>query len=222
MSLTAEIAVDHVLLAVEDLPAGAARMRDEHGLTALPGGRHPGAGTANMIVPLGSSYLELITCVDPQEAATNPLSRRVTGALERGSLLAAWAVRVPDLGRVDARLRELGMASTGIREGSRRRPDGAVLRWRSLPVGEGLDPAIPFFIQWDLEECDYPGAAEVAHPAGRVSLAGVRATSPRPRELVELVSQLAGATLPLEVTSAPAQALTEVVLSVDGQVKPIR
>lgn len=216
MSLTSETALDHVLLAVEDLAAGAARMRDEHGLTAVPGGRHPGAGTANMIVPLGSSYLELIACVDSQEAAENPLSRRVTGALERGSLLAAWAIRVPDLGPVQARLRELGLDGTGIRDGSRRRPDGAVLHWRSLHVGQGLDPAVPFFIEWDVEEAAYPGAVEVAHSTGEVRLMAVRATSPRPTELAELVARLAGAALPLEVIDGPVEALTEVVLSVDG------
>lgn len=219
--LTSETAIDHVLLAVEDLSAGAARMLDEHGLVALAGGRHPGAGTANMIVPLGSSYLELIACVDPEEAAQNPLSRRVTGALERGSPLAAWAVRVADLEPVEERLRKLRMNDLGIRDGSRRRPDGGLLRWRSLQVAQGLQPALPFFIEWAVADADHPGAAPVSHPAGEVRLGGVQAMSPRPDELAELVHRLAGARLPLEVIAGPVETLSGVLLTVDGQPRMI-
>lgn len=47
--------IDHVIYAVGDLEADAARFRDELGLESVVGGRHPGWGTANRIVPLGSS-----------------------------------------------------------------------------------------------------------------------------------------------------------------------
>ncbi|HLN14742.1 MAG TPA: VOC family protein, partial [bacterium] len=63
--------IDHVLIAVPDLAEGARKMEDAYGLRAIEGGRHPGAGTGNMIVPLGTSYLELIAVVDPGEASAS-------------------------------------------------------------------------------------------------------------------------------------------------------
>ncbi|MGZ6697752.1 MAG: VOC family protein, partial [Solirubrobacteraceae bacterium] len=44
--------IDHVLWRTEDLDAAAERMRREHGLRAVGGGRHEGMGTHNRIVPL--------------------------------------------------------------------------------------------------------------------------------------------------------------------------
>src|SRR5262249_37141247 len=62
----AQVSIDHVLIAVTDLAESARRFETEYGLTALVGGRHPGVGTANMIIPLGSEYLELIAAVDAE------------------------------------------------------------------------------------------------------------------------------------------------------------
>ena len=60
--------IDHVVLACADLDVAAAHLLERHGLASVPGGRHPGWGTANRIVPLGGSYVELITVVDAEEA----------------------------------------------------------------------------------------------------------------------------------------------------------
>ena len=61
--------LDHVLIAVADVAAAARELEARHGLTSIKGGRHPGYGTANRIVPLGDSYLELVTVADESEAA---------------------------------------------------------------------------------------------------------------------------------------------------------
>jgi hypothetical protein len=47
------VLLDHVLVVVKDLPAGARLFVERYRFRALEGGRHPGIGTANMIVPLG-------------------------------------------------------------------------------------------------------------------------------------------------------------------------
>jgi hypothetical protein len=65
----AAIELDHVLIAVTDLAEAGNAFAARFGLVSLEGGRHPGWGTANRIVPLGSSYLELIAVVDESEAA---------------------------------------------------------------------------------------------------------------------------------------------------------
>jgi Glyoxalase-like domain len=72
--------LDHVLVAVPDLAAAARVLEEEHGLTAIEGGRHPGWGTANRIVPLGDSYLELVAVVDAGEAARSPFGRWVAAS----------------------------------------------------------------------------------------------------------------------------------------------
>src|SRR5918912_1070991 len=54
-------------MAVADLDAAAHELEARHGLASIEGGRHAGWGTANRIVPLRESYIELITVVDEAE-----------------------------------------------------------------------------------------------------------------------------------------------------------
>jgi hypothetical protein len=53
----AALELDHVLIAVSDLAAAAREIEVRYGLVSIEGGRHPGWGTANRIVPLGETYL---------------------------------------------------------------------------------------------------------------------------------------------------------------------
>ncbi|HEY8778025.1 MAG TPA: VOC family protein [Gaiellaceae bacterium] len=73
--------LDHVLIAVGDLAAAAHEFEVEHGLASIEGGRHPGWGTANRIVPLGKSYLELVAVVDQDEAARSDFGRWVAAMM---------------------------------------------------------------------------------------------------------------------------------------------
>ena len=216
------MAIDHVLLAVSDLGAAAAQLRERHGLTALPGGRHPGAGTANMIVPLGPDYLELIAIVDPAEAEGNPLSRRVSGAIARGATFATWAVRVPDLDLAKRVLASQGIESLGPRDGSRQRPDGVLLRWRTLHVGEGLEPAIPFLIEWNLPAGEHPGQRTVVHPAGRVTLRSVRLTARYPASMGERIRRLVGPDVAFTVLPGLRDEVAALVLDLDGEERELK
>ncbi|HZU21057.1 MAG TPA: VOC family protein [Gaiellaceae bacterium] len=156
--------LDHVLIAVGDLAAGAEELLAVHGLASVEGGRHPGWGTANRIVPLGDTYLELIAVVDADEAAGSAFGRWVAAA--RGPF--AWAVRTDDL---DAFAERHGLDVGG---GSRTRPDGSTLRWRLAGVERAAaDPLLPFVIEW-APGTEHPGRTAVDHPACRVGLAGVR------------------------------------------------
>jgi len=62
------VEIDHVLIAVADLSTAAQEMAKRDGLTSVEGGRRTGWGTANGIVPLGKTYLELVAVVDAAEA----------------------------------------------------------------------------------------------------------------------------------------------------------
>ena len=89
--------LDHVVIAAADLDTAARELEERHGLASLPGGRHPDWGTANRIVPLGATYLELIAVVDEPTAARTVPGRWVTSA-KAGQPLG-WAVRTERPGR---------------------------------------------------------------------------------------------------------------------------
>jgi hypothetical protein len=209
--------IDHVLLAVRDLDAAAVWIRERHGLTALPGGRHPGVGTANMIVPLGDDYLELIAIVDPAEAAASPLRGRLVAAPETGASLATWAVRVTDMDALKRRLNDAGVATDGPLPGSRVRPDGVLLEWRTLRVGSGLEPAVPFFIEWNVPAGEHPGAAGVEHAAGTVLLRGVRLASPDPEALADRLRVVLDEGVDYQVEKGDQEEPAAVVLSINGE-----
>jgi Glyoxalase-like domain len=154
------------LIAVVDLAAAGDEFELEHGLSSIEGGRHPGWGTANRIVPLGESYLELVAVVDRDEAAESDFGRWVAAVdADSGSRPFGWAVRTNDLDEVAHRLRR------PIESGSRVTPEGQVLRWRAASLDEpAAEPSLPFFIEW-AEGSAFPGRAPVVHPAGSVEIA---------------------------------------------------
>jgi hypothetical protein len=205
--MAGELELDDVLIAVPDLEEGARWLAEEHGLTATPGGRHPGRGTANMIVPLGSSYLELITVVNPADADQRPFSL-VPEALERGWRFAGWAARTADLDDAADRWREAGVEIVGPFDGARRRPDGAVLRWRTWHEASG-DTALPFLIEWDVPPGEHPAERAVQHPAGDPQIESVELLATDP----ERVRAIMGNSLPYTVEKSDESRVVRVRLT---------
>jgi hypothetical protein len=115
-----------------------------------------------MTVPLGAWYLELIAIVDEPEARASDRSRRVLDAVQAGRTFVTWAVRSPDLDDLREQLVAAGRAVSEIRDGSRRTPDGRLLRWRTLELGGGV---LPFVIEWRVPEQEHPGRARSANAA---------------------------------------------------------
>jgi hypothetical protein len=174
---------DHVQIAVEDLDAAIDRFAREYGLLARVGGRHPGRGTGNAIVPLGDSYLELIAVLDDAEARPHPTSRRVGRAVGMNRTFAAWAARTGDLGQTLTQLGDLGLQLPerhGV-EGRRRRTDGVELAWRSADlVSDGEFSPLPFLIEWRVPLDEFPGALSTAHPSGARGVLALRLSEPAP------------------------------------------
>jgi hypothetical protein len=156
--------LDHVLIAVEDLDAAGHEIEARHGLASIEGGCHPAWGTANRIVPLGDSYLELVAVVDPAKAAETAFGRWVASGVSGAARPLGWAVRTSQLDRL---ARRLGLP---VHAGSRTTPGGDQLRWRSAGIDQAVaEPSLPFFIEWDTQT-QLPGRAVVRHRAGTAKI----------------------------------------------------
>lgn len=162
------VALDHVILASADPQGSADRLRREHGLGSVPGGRHAGRGTANRIVPLGSDYLEIVGVVDEEEALADEFGRWVLEGAAGGERLLGWCLRVPDIDEVAGRI---GLRVTSW---TRTRPDGRSLRWRLAGLPEAMrEPSLPFFIQWGVPADRHPGRSRAEHESGPTGIAWV-------------------------------------------------
>jgi hypothetical protein len=201
------VEIDHVIIAVDDLDAGAKLLEDRFGLGSVPGGRHPQWGTANRIVPLGSAYLELVAVDDPDQAARTTFGRWVGSRGAAKARLIGWAVRTD---RIDAVAGKLGLAIT---DGSRTRPDGQLLRWRTAGVDEAAaEPSLPFLIEWGAGTA-HPGAASTPHRHGRVEIAAVELVG----DAARLAARLDAQPLPITIRSG-VPAIATVTLSSAGGV----
>jgi hypothetical protein len=196
--------MDHVLIAVTDLEAAARDFESRHGLASVDGGRHRDFGTANRIIPLGSTYLELVAVVDAGAAAASSFGWWVDrGATDEGRLIG-WAARTTALDEVAGRL------ELPIRSGSRVTPAGTELRWRSAGIDEAIaEPSLPFFIEWE-EGVPYPGAVDGPRATiARVVLGG----SP------DRVSAWLGEhDLPVRVIDGPAEVAAVILSTAAGEV----
>jgi hypothetical protein len=187
--------VDHLVYATPDLARTVADLESRLGLSATPGGRHPGRGTRNALFGLGpGSYLEVI--------GPDPESQAVPGWFGIDALTAprivTWAANGAALADIVAAASRQGVHLGAVTEGSRRRPDGTLLRWRFTDPGTVIgDGIVPFFIDW--------GASP--HPADTLphglTLVDLEAEHPEPREIERMLSAL-GLALPVRSGLGPA------------------
>jgi len=196
------IQLDHVLIAVADLTAAGGELEARYGLVSVEGGRHPGWGTANRIVPLGDTYLELVAVVDEAEAAQSPFGSWVARTSPAPAGLLGWAVRTSDLDDV---ARRLGLS---VASGSRAMRSGGLLRWRLAGIEQAAaEPSLPFFIEWE-RGTRLPGQAPATHRTEDVRITELRLEGDADR----LASWLATDDLPISVRPG-VPALTGIVLS---------
>ena len=139
--------LDHIMWGVPDLNEGIVYIKDNTGLEAIIGGVHPGRGTRNALIALGErQYLEVLA-LDPAQPDSTDERATVLRTLNQPRILT-WIARTYDIDAVDKRVREAGLESLGIEPGSRNKPDGTVLKWRSLKIGGHGNTVVPFVIEW--------------------------------------------------------------------------
>jgi hypothetical protein len=151
---TVPAVLDHILLGCSNLDQGMAYIESHLGVRAAFGGVHPGRGTQNALLSLGERhYLEIIAPDPTQKVSSSGLLAKIQSLHE--PRLIGWAAHPGDLTAYAQRLRGAGIAFEGPTPGSRKRPDGRLLKWSTLNLDDdhGL---LPFFIQW---------AADSPHPS---------------------------------------------------------
>jgi len=202
--------LDHIVLGVQDLEVAARRMLDQFGLDSVVGGAHVGWGTANRIVPLGSTYVELLAVADVEQASRSFLGRHVLSAVREGDRLLGWCVSVDDVDQVATRL------ALEPSEGSRARPDGTILRWRGAGLEEAMgDPSRPFFISWLVPESLHPGRTRVRHRVAPGDLAWVEVAGDGEALRAWLGPQ--GRSLPVRVGAGPPGLVAVGIASASGE-----
>ena len=178
-------AVDHLLLGVSDLDTGATFIDRLTGIRPAFGGVHPGRGTRNTLVSLGGrQYLEIIA-PDPEQSEYR---FQIDVRTMKSPKLITWAAASQDLDALAAKGRAGGAPPAAPADGSRARPDGTLLKWKTLGVAstfarDGVEP-VPFFIQW---APDSPHPSQDA-PKG-CELASLEIAHPDPAGLGRLLKQ---------------------------------
>jgi hypothetical protein len=175
------LGVDHLVIAVRDPGGAASTIERDLGIAFTGGGRHDAWGTFNRLAFLGDTYLELIGVFDralvasPTRSAVGRATLAVLVAGREG--LATFAVATDDSDGDVGRLRGAGSPLGTPVDGSRTRPDGDVVRWRTAAAGRLGPCEPPFLIEHEHAGAEWGAAARAAraafeHPAGgRVRLA---------------------------------------------------
>ncbi len=166
---------DHMLLGINDLDRGIAFVEERTGVRAVFGGVHPGRGTRNALLALaGQRYLEIIAPDPAQHVAS--WFPELPQMLE--PRLLGWAAHTDDIAALATKIRNAGFSIQGPADGSRARPDGKTLRWKSFRLEADQGGVLPFFIEWSRDSV-HPS---VDAPAG-CRLIRFSAVSPQPAVL---------------------------------------
>ena len=146
--------LDHILLGCGELQSGVEFVEQRTGVRAAVGGVHPGRGTQNALLSLGTRrYLEIIA-PDAAQHTDNALAAKLQSLTE--PRLVGWAAHPRNIEALAAQLKQAGIEATGPTPGSRQRPDGKTLHWQTLNLKDDLNGLLPFFIEW---------AADSLHPS---------------------------------------------------------
>jgi catechol 2,3-dioxygenase-like lactoylglutathione lyase family enzyme len=174
--------IDHVVILVDNLDR-AVEQYSALGFTVTPGGKHARFTHNALITFQDGSYLELIAFYEQPDESSGE-SHRWFQKTRVGGGIIDYALAAPNLDAVIADADARGITTGGVAPGSRTRPDGQQLEWRSAIIQGDNPGALPFMIE-DVTDRGLRVPAEAADHAN-----GVRGI----RSLVIGVSDLATAT----------------------------
>lgn len=161
--------IDHVVILVRDLPDAVSHWT-ELGFTVTPGGEHGGGVTHNALIGFqDGTYFELIAFKDPERGHDH----RWWPRLAAGEGLIDYALMTDNAAATGVEARSRGLELGQVTDGSRRRPDGTQLAWRSITPGKQVGTtALPFAIEdVTARELRVPAGAAAAHRVGTTGIA---------------------------------------------------
>ena len=212
--------VDHVVYATPNLQLGIETAEKLFGVKATPGGQHPGLGTRNALIALGpASYLEII---GPDPDQPKPSGPRRFGIDElKAPKLFTWVAKGKSLETLAADAKAHGVDLGAVIPGSRKRPDGVVLKWSYTdPQTVLADRLIPYLIDWGPSTRSARSGQVSTHPSATaakgVTLVGLRAEHPDAARVQKMLQQLG---LDLVVTRGPKPTLIATFDSPKGKVE---
>jgi hypothetical protein len=125
------------------------------------------------------SYLELIA---PQKSRTSIRESPWGKAMAGNAGPCAWAVATADVAREVRRIAQARIATTAPEPGSRTKPDGTVIRWKTAAIGKGIGATLPFLIEdvtpRRLRSALSPGAASTGLTGIQIVVVGVKHLKP--------------------------------------------
>lgn len=143
---------DHLVHFV-DSPEKTKEELKQLGLHAVDGGKHDNGGTYNALSYFGLSYIELIGVFDKQLADQPAEKYSLRDTFQKdyyASGLSRIALRTKDLNKEAQRFRSLGLEVIGPVPLGRKKPDGSMINWKLLFVGDPEEElSFPFFIEWE-------------------------------------------------------------------------
>ncbi|HVB21672.1 MAG TPA: VOC family protein [Ktedonobacteraceae bacterium] len=139
------IALDHIIIGVNNLEQATEVFAENLGLLASGKGIHPTGGTANRIIVIGNTYLELITVREPAEAQQSMLDR-----LAKGDGYLNFVLTSNDIETDSAAMRRRGVAIIGPNPGQLNASAGRFRAWSRTDIQQpDLAQHYPFLIQHD-------------------------------------------------------------------------
>lgn len=138
-------ALDHIIIGVADLEQATVTFSEKLGLQPSGGGIHPTGGTANRIIVIGDTYIELITVRDPAQAQQSMLDR-----LAKGDGYLNFVLASNDLEADSAAIKSRGVSIIGPTAGKLTSADGRSRGWLRTDIERpDLTQHYPFLIQHD-------------------------------------------------------------------------
>jgi hypothetical protein len=137
--------LDHIIIGVNDLEQATRIFQQDLGLAVSGGGIHPTGGTANRIIVIGDTYLELITVLKRAEAQQSMLDRLAKGDGYLNFVLASNNIHADSQAMI-----ERGISVIGPGAGELRSADGRWRGWVRTDIERpDLTQHYPFLIQHD-------------------------------------------------------------------------
>lgn len=150
-----QLQIDHLVVGVPDLQQGIDLVVRRTGVRPIYGGEHPGSGTHNALLSLGSrQYLELLALrPDAKPGEGSGFLWELIDPVRLAELtepeLLTWAISTARAERTIQRLQAQGYEVSDLISGARKRPDGTRLAWKTFRIVIPEMRGVPFFIEWE-------------------------------------------------------------------------